>query len=704
MSADNPLLKAAHEYAARGWFVNACKPDSKAVAFSDDEILAHATRDPAVIDKWWGRQPKSNLGLVPGKESGFAVLDVDVKHGQQGYEILADVEKATGPWPRTRREKTPSGGEHIYFQHPGIVRNLNSESVGPKSGLEYFGKPSNLVAAPSIVDKKPYYVTDDSDVAVMPDALIEFIQTWSTKAAGSKHSKVIPNHQRNKTLYSFACSLRARSTVDATAWQLLQERNLDCAPPLGERELKTIFKSAWKHEPGFKLTDLGNAERLVANCGEDLLYVQGGGWSTWDAHRWNLEQAQGRVMVMLADVVRGMYVDASKEEDQLRRKRLVDHATSSESRKRLDAAVALAQWQPSIVSSVSDFDKDPLLIGLQNGVYDLGRNEFREGRREDRILLQANVAYDPKATAPRWQRFQQEIHKGDPDLESFKQRAWGYTLSGDTTEQVLFLPYGEGSNGKSTELSIMLSLFGDYAKKVEPETLLVSDKRGGASNDVARLRGARFVATVEVEDGGRMAESLIKQLTGEDTLTSRYLYKEFFQFQPVCKIWIASNHKPEITGTDYAIWRRILLIPYLVKFEGASKDARLKQTLQAELPGILNWMISGFREWQRIGLAAPKAVTGATQEYRDDMDRVGNFLRECCKHAPGTNGKTGAAKLYRNYVGWMKFCGLKAVSARKFHERMERDHGLFRKDGDGGKLRDYDGVLLITREYDDVDM
>lgn len=623
------------------------------------------------------------LGKIPDMPERLEPLSgIDCDNCVRGEEIAAAVKDVLAAAGEAYAEISPSGTGLKIFGI-GNIGSTATPELEIYSGARFFAVTGLRIQGDHLAD-----LTAAAEVARR--RLLMHTQTRGRKTG------------RNTAMTSFAGSLRARNTPDAEAWELLKNYNLEVnAPPLDERELRAVFDSVWKYPPGFKLTDLGNAERLVARHGDDLRYIEGVGWATWDEHRWNTQQADGHVMVMVKDTVRAMYVEAAQEEDEKHRKRLADHARASESRNRLDAAAKLAEWQPEVADNIANFDTDPLLLGLLNGVYDLRRDQFRAGRREDRITLQAGVAYDEQATCPRWERFQLEIHDGNNTVVAFKQRAWGYTLTGDTSEQVLFIPNGEGANGKSTELSIMQTLMGDYARKVGAETLMVRDGRA-ASNDVARLRGARFLPTVEVEDGQRMAESLVKQLTGEDAIAARFMYREFFEFVPVGKIWLATNHRPEISGTDYAIWRRILLIPYPVKFEGARKDAGLKQQLLAELPGILNWTIAGFRAWRVSGLAAPDSVRAASESYRVDMDRVGNFLRECCKHGPGVKGRTAAAQVYRTYEGWMRDNGLRPLSSRKFHERMQQDHKLYRVGGDTGPLSDYPHLLLVATGREEI--
>ena len=298
----------------------------------------------------------------------------------------------------------------------------------------------------------------------------------------------------------------------------------------------------------------------------------------------------------------------------------------------------------------------------------------------------------------RWKDFQNEIHNGNGDLVAFKQRAMGYSLSGDTSEQKLFICFGDGANGKSTEQSVCLDLWGDYGRKAEPETLLIKDCRGGANNDVARLRGARLIATAESEDGQRLAESLVKSLTGEDRISARFLYREHFEFQLAGKIWLATNHRPEVMGTDYALWRRVLLVPYEVRFTEQKRDPQLRQKLLAERSGILNWLLEGFRAWRRDGLKAPEGVLAATAKYRGDMDRLGSFLEDCCVVGENVKGYTRASDVFKRYKRWTVFNGSRYLSARRFHDQLERDHKLHRVRHDTDV---YPNLLLLPWEYGD---
>jgi putative DNA primase/helicase len=256
-------------------------------------------------------------------------------------------------------------------------------------------------------------------------------------------------------------------------------------------------------------------------------------------------------------------------------------------------------------------------------------------------------------------------------------------LTGSTREQVLFFLYGLGANGKSTLLEVLQALFGDYATQTNTETFLVKHRGGGIPNDVAALKGARFVAAAEVEAGRRMAEVLIKQLTGGDKITARFLHGEFFEFKPTFKLWLSANHKPVIRGTDHAIWRRIRLLPFTVQIPKEEQDRELPEKLKAELPGILNWALAGCLQWQYGGLESPKEVTEATEGYREEMDVMADFLAERCFVAPGASAT--AKELYSSYTSWAEAMGEKRPYSQTAFGSALRERGFESGRGAGGR-------------------
>lgn len=320
------------------------------------------------------------------------------------------------------------------------------------------------------------------------------------------------------------------------------------------------------------------------------------------------------------------------------------------------------------------FDPDNAVFNCSNGSVDLDTGKFREHKADDLCSMQSQVKYDPKATAPRWLRFLNEIFLGDQELIDFIQRAVGYSLSGFTDEQVFLILHGDGSNGKSELLFVLERLMGNYLRAANVDTFMDDKPTGGHNEDVARLRGCRLVTTTETEKTRRLAEGLVKRLTGGDIITASYKHERTFQFTPRFKVWLAANHKPQINGTDYGIWRRILLVPFGAKFikyglplDGENQfriDPTLRVDLSRELPGILNWAIEGYRAWRKQGLAAPETVRVASEEYRQESDKLGAFLAEEMVVKPYYS--TPLNQAYQAYRTWAETGGMKPSSIRGF--------------------------------------
>jgi len=310
----------------------------------------------------------------------------------------------------------------------------------------------------------------------------------------------------------------------------------------------------------------------------------------------------------------------------------------------------------------------------------------------DALLTKLAVApYHPEAQCPTFDAFLWRIMGENQDLINFVQRAAGYNLTGDTGEQCFFLCYGRGSNGKSTLLDTLRALVGDYGKQTDFSTFL--QKRSDTiRNDLAALAGVRFACAIEAGEGQRLAETIIKQLTGGDSVSARFLHREFFEFKPAFKAWLAANHTPEIRGTDHAMWRRVRLIPFTVTIPDEEIDKGLgERLLLEELPGILAWAVRGCMEWQRLGgLGEPAAVLAATGEYREEMDVIAGFLSDCCMVGDGY--RVGASDLYAAYKVWAEGDGDKPLSNTKFGRRLT-ERGIQKERTTGGRYQ-YVGLGL----------
>jgi P4 family phage/plasmid primase-like protien len=411
-------------------------------------------------------------------------------------------------------------------------------------------------------------------------------------------------------------------------------------------------------------TDLGNARRLVAENGVDLRYcIPQRFWFVWGGRHWVRDQT-AEVTRRAKQTVVGIYAAAAAATDSDVRKNLGKHATRSESESKLRAMVELAKSEPGIPILPDAMESHPMLLNVANGTLDLASGTLRRHRRSDLLTRLIEVQYHPDATCPIWESFLGQIFSYNEDMVAFMRRAVGYSLTGDTSEQVLFFLYGTGANGKSTFLNLILRLLGRYGRQIEPDLLL--SRRGEVHpTGLADLEGTRFAVAMEIEDERRLAESLVKQMTGGDRLTARRMRQDFQEFWPTHKLWLGANHRPTVKGVDNAIWRRILEIPFAVSIPSDEQDRDLSAKLQGELPGILTWAVRGCVEWQGEGLRVPDEVRSATDSYRAEQDDLSEFLEErCIQDASASVRSTTLADAYRNWTG-------NHISQKSFTQKLE---------------------------------
>lgn len=461
----------------------------------------------------------------------------------------------------------------------------------------------------------------------------------------------------------------------------------------------TAEPTATPEEP--HLTDLGNAKRLVDQHGEDMRYCEAlGGWLVWDNTRWTPDLT-GETCRRAKQTVLALYVEASHENlDARDRKMLVDHARRSESASRIRAMLELAQSEPGIPVLIESLDTDPWLLNVENGTLDLRAGTLRPHRREDLITKKAPVRYDPAATCPMWRLYLDCVMAESEELVGYLQRVCGYMTTASTREEICLILHGKGRNGKGVFTETVASLLGeDYSRKVPSELLLESRLNGmGATPELARLRGVRFAHASEAEEGRRLKEALLKESTGGDTITARFLHQNPFDFRPTHKLVYATNHKPLIRGTDEGIWSRIHLVPFTVYIPPEKRDKDLKEKLRAELPGILNWVLAGCLEWQRAGLNPPQEVVNAIQEYRSESDVVAGFIDECCEVS--RNAQVTVKALYAAYVRWCDANGETAKPQRSFSTTLT-ERGFGRNRGTGSVHTRTGITLRATREMDE---
>jgi putative DNA primase/helicase len=679
---------AAANYHRRDWCPIPIKERSKEPNLL--ELQPYLSRRPTREEL--GAWAWSGVGIVTGELSGVLVLDVDGPEGE------AELRKHGHP--ATPMVRTASGGLHLYFKHP--ARPVKT-SIRVAPGLDVKASGGYVVAPPSLgPNGKPYewiVPPEEAELADPPEWLMRLLERQRSKAPAGPVGVRIPSGQRNKALASIAGTMRRRGMGEAEILAALEVANGQrCTPPLEAEEVANIAASVARYEPagdvvhisfnghgspqrtqGFNLTDLGNAERFVARHGEDVRYCYPWRrWLVWTGARWEHDEA-GRVHRLAKATVRSIYREASDEEDEDRRKALAKHARASESETRIRAMVELAKSE--IPASPDHFDADAWLLNTSNGTIDLRTGELREHRREDLITKLAPIEYTPESEAPAWVAFLDRVLPSE-ELRGFVQRAIGYSATGDASEQCMFIHHGPGANGKSTFQETVAAALGNYAMRTPTETLLV--KRSGAvPNDVARLKGARFVTASETEEGRRLAESLVKDLTGQDTISARFMWAEWFDFKPTHALHLSTNHKPEIRGTDNAIWRRIRLVPWAVTIPPAEQDKKLPQKLREELPGVLAWIVRGCSEWLREGLLAPEEVRQATRAYRAEMDVLAAFLADCCVR--GENETAFAGELWGSWKRWCEETGEQFGTQKRFGGRLAERGFLNHRDSKTGR-------------------
>jgi putative DNA primase/helicase len=455
----------------------------------------------------------------------------------------------------------------------------------------------------------------------------------------------------------------------------------------------------------FNLTDAGNGERLTHRWGNVFRYCTHRGWYYWTGKRWLLDEVEKIEKAALETVRRipdelPLHLEGIDGEDEasteLRDKitgEVLGWARSSEGKGHLSAAVELCHAiGQGINVRIGVFDQDQWLFNCDNGTLDLRNGEFRAHQQEDMLTNISPVVYDPKADCPLWQEFLETVLAGDQELIAFLQRAAGYSLTGSTAQHCLFMLYGNGRNGKTTFLEVLQHVLGTYGQSTSMEIFLAKNQEG-IPNDLAALCNARFVTGVETEDGRRLAEAKVKQITGGDTIAARFLHKEFFQFQPQFKIWIGTNHRPVIRGTDEGIWRRIRLVPFTVYIPDGKVDEKLKDKLLSEASGILNWMLAGLEEYRLGGLMEPEAVVAATDDYRKAEDWLQRFLDAETREGAGPAERTQARAVYERYKRWAEETREYVQSERKFNDAMD-GHGVASSKANNKKL-----YHLVLKEY-----
>lgn len=418
-------------------------------------------------------------------------------------------------------------------------------------------------------------------------------------------------------------------------------------PPRGPVGMRTV-KGPWLADSQH-LSDAGNSVLFATQHAEAILYAEDSeNWMAWDNRRWE-PKAKLTALWLAHQTAQSLLRLAYEITDDDASKRAAKHAHQSLSVGRIKAIPDLARANPQLRVKAEAFDSDPSLLNTQSVTVNVTNGKSHEHRREDYCSMIAGVGYDTEAKCPQWKSWLAWASAGRADWVEHLQRAMGYALTGVTSEQVYWILYGEGANGKSTFLNVMEAIMGDYAWHGEVD--LLCPKPGASTNGIADLEGKRMVTVVETREGQRIDERQIKMLTGGDTITARRLYCENRSFAPTHKFFFAMNHLPVVSDTSHAFWRRTLLVPWdATVAEGDKIDALDKMFVREEGPGILRWAVEGCLKWQQDGLQVPSYVRTQTQKYRKHEDVLGAFVDECLTQAE--NAWVSTADLGERYKRW----------------------------------------------------
>lgn len=652
---------------------------------TDDKIplkgsngFKNATTDPVQI-KTWGKQfPNSNLGIPTGNASGIIVVDLDRKSGVDGIKAFKLLCKKLGiKMPGTYRLQTPSGGRHLYFRTKYADRIRNSAGrLGP--GIDVRGQGGYVVGQGSSIKGKQYKCIEGAldDIAALPKNLRLAIQAKPETQPGYEADDSIPKGSRNDTLFTSACGFFREGRDHALTLQFIRAINSTCKPPLTDSEVIGLVKSAARYEvpepdTGEKmLTDMGAARRLaIANEGT-LVYVHELGKFFHRVKHKHWQKNPGIEYVLAKKAARALQKQVPKIKDLNLQESTSKFAIRSQSSLLIKHCLKLSQTEPELARSIDQFDSEPWLLPVKNGVIDLRNKSFRKVSAEDYFLNVCPVSYDESAECPLWDAFLKLVQP-DRSMRVYLKKLVGLTLVGSAAPELIIFLYGIAGSGKSTFVNAIMKVLGrDLAVKIPIFTLLMRD-REGSPNELLPLLGARMAVASEVPEGRKFNEARLKDLASKDILSTRPLYAEAIQFLPSHTLWIYGNHLARVSGSDSGIQRRMCLLPFDQVIPEEKVDRFFEKKLEAELPGILNWSLDGCRAWQKPHSMGkkPKRVQVATDGYLSRMNLMKQFFEERIVTSLGKNER--GSEIYSVYRHWAEAQGERPESNTLFGPALE---------------------------------
>lgn len=703
-----------------------------------------ATTEKSKIERWWNQNPRYNIGIATGnKSNGLVVIDLDVdkNKGIDGYEVLRDWQNKHGELPETWQSITGRGGYH-YFYKDTIT---HSNKVGLYEGVDIRGEGGYIVAPPSVHPNGNTYEWEQEpkeyEIAQVDDIVNDFFK-GEKQRIDSEHKtnfkvpELIPEGKRVDTIVRLIASLRTKGLDDdAIKAAVRVENEKRCNPPLKEKELeKAVFpalKRDWQvNSPYYnnfnamnendnkyvnevlkKLNELNAVERFPMNDrGSADLFATvfmdvsrynptKKDWMYYDGTRWVADQEGMRAKrnaKTLADVLVRYSATVFLPDDK--RQSYIKYTAGMMNYRSRNVMVTDAKDLNFFENM--ELDKDDFLLNCKNCVLDLSGDQPKALEHSADLLLSklCNANYNPAATCTLWEKTVNEIMQGDAEKIKYLQKMSGRLLTGDTSEEEFYIFFGATTrNGKSTITELLLYLLGDYATTISPESLAIKANKDSrtASPDIAKLAGTRFVVASEPPRRMLFDSSLVKTLTGRDTVSARFLHENEFQFKPKFKLILNSNYLPVISDKTVFSSNRVKVVPFERHFTEKEQNKHLKEQLQQEIDGILNWCIKGLQLYRKEGLEPPVAVQNATHEYSEDSDKVGKFISECLVK---TNQNLAAKDVYEKYSQWCNDCGLGIDGRTSFYEELKTKNLLSKTGTVTGKT-----VKNVIKGYSFVD-
>jgi len=690
--------------------------------------------DASTVEKqiraWWTMHPDANVGMVTGKKSGFFVLDIDVKKGVNGFESIAALESELGPLPRTLSIQTASGGRHLYFEWQDELAPATISAGLLGKGIDWRGNGGFVVVPPSRTSEGTWHVLDNVPPVLLPEAWVECIvaaRKAKTQAADKPATTTprnplapigygfdeygneeppppdAPETTRNVTLASAAGRLRRNGATIEEIDVALQRINAGYTDPIPRSEVSVIARSVGKYEVGpAPLNDSGNARRFGDRYRDCISWVSDREvWVEWNGAVWGPVKGPS-VTALAIDLVSTFAIEAAEITDEEHRKVAAKWAIQSGEQRRLNAMVNLAKSQKPIAVPSSEFDADLAKITGTKFTVVLkpdGRVEQLNHSPEDYITKTARASGDLSATCDLWASFLERIQP-DPEVRDYLQRCAAYSLVGGQAGKCAFVVFGPGDSGKSAFLETLADALGEYTYNGDV-SMFSTPEDGGNTPRLAAARGARLVVCPEIPRVRTFEADVFKKWTGGDMISAMAKNKDPISFRPEGKVWFAGNHAPKIDAEDNATWSRIRVIPFRVVIPKAEQDDKLRDKLN--LNGVFAWAVAGWPAYCERGLAAPAITVEATEQARDDGDRMAESLLALVIKSPGESFAAGAFR--RAYVQRCRENAEPILGASSMRDIMAGRHGLvYRRSAAGGT---YTGGRLsaLGRAYGgDVDI